>query len=88
LKHKLVQKSGGESYSFNDMAFKDNNNLKSYLTDHKSVANDLEMKLKRLMGTEASKEQAADDSSLSDLPEEIVTPVALSEEDMGAVIEA
>jgi recombination protein RecA len=88
LKHKLIQKTGGAYYRFNDMSFKGKNNLKSYLTENKSVANDLETKLRRLMGTEAPKEQEAEDSSPSDLPEEVVTPEASSEEDMGVVIEA
>ncbi|XP_066313120.1 DNA repair protein recA homolog 3, mitochondrial-like isoform X3 [Miscanthus floridulus] len=88
LKHKLIKKTGGAFYSFNDMAFNGKHNLKSYLDENKSVANDLEMELRRLMGTEAPKEQEAEDSSLSDLPEEIVTPEVSSEEDLGAVSEA
>ena len=87
LKHKLIKKTGGAYYSFNDMAFNGKHNLKSYLDENKSVANDLEMELRRLMGTEAPKEQEAEDSSASDLPEEIVTPEISSEEDLGAVIE-
>jgi recombination protein RecA len=87
LKHKLIRKSGGSYYSFNGKAFNGKSNLKSYLTENKSVANDLEMELKRLMGTDASKEQEAGDSSQSDFPEESVTPEASSEEDLGAIIE-
>lgn len=87
LKHKLVKKTGGSYYSFNDMTFHGKDNLKSYLTENGSVAKDLEMKLRKLMETEAPKEES-ESSSPSDLSEEIVAPETLSEEDLGAVVEA
>ncbi|CAL4946102.1 unnamed protein product [Urochloa decumbens] len=87
LKRKLVQKAGA-MYTFNDMSFRGKENLKSYLTENEGVAKDLEMKLRKLMETEAPKEQEADGGSLSDLPEEVVAPETSSEEDLGAVGEA
>ena len=88
LKRKLVQKTGGAMYTFNDMSFRGKDNLKTYLTENECVAKDLEMKLRKLMETEAPKEQEAEDGSLSDLSEEIVAPETASEEDLAAVVEA
>jgi len=88
LKRKLVQKTGGAMYTFNDMSFRGKDNLKAYLTENECVAKDLEMKLRKLMETEAPKEQEAEDGSLSDLSEEIVAPETASEEDLAAVVEA
>ena len=88
LKRKLVQKTGGAYYTFNDMNFRGKDNLKAYLTENECVAKDLEMKLRKLMETEAPKEQEAEDGSLSDLSEEIVAPETASEEDLAAVVEA
>ena len=88
LKRKLVQKTGGAMYTFNDMSFRGKDNLKTYLTENECVAKDLEMKLRKLMETEAPKEQEAEDGSLSDFSEEIVAPETASEEDLAAVVEA
>lgn len=88
LKRKLIKKISGAYYSFNDITFHGKDNLKSYLTENESVAKDLEMQLKKLMETEAPKEQEAEGGSPSDLPEEIVTPETSSEEDLAAVVEA
>ena len=88
LKRKLVQKTGGAYYTFNDMNFRGKDNLKAYLTENECVAKDLEMKLRKLMETEAPKEQEAEDGSLSDLSEEIVAPETSSEEDQAAAVEA
>ena len=88
LKRKLVQKTGGAMYTFNDMSFRGKDNLKTYLTENECVAKDLEMKLRKLMETEAPKEQEAEDGSLSDLSEEIVAPETSSEEDQAAAVEA
>ena len=88
LKRKLVQKTGGAMYTFNDMSFRGKDNLKAYLTENECVAKDLEMKLRKLMETEAPKEQEAEDGSLSDFSEEIVAPETASEEDLAAVVEA
>ncbi|PUZ53452.1 hypothetical protein GQ55_5G053400 [Panicum hallii var. hallii] len=87
LKRKLVQKAGA-MYTYNDMSFRGKDNLKSYLTENECVAKDLEMKLRKLLETEAPKEQEAEDGSLSDFSEEIVAPETLSEEDLAAVVEA
>lgn len=87
LKRKLVQKAGAV-YTYNDMSFRGKDNLKSYLTENECVAKDLEMKLRKLLETEAPKEQEAEDGSLSDLSEEIVAPETSSEEDLAAVVEA
>ncbi|RLN05093.1 hypothetical protein C2845_PM13G16310 [Panicum miliaceum] len=87
LKRKLVQKAGA-MYTYNDLSFRGKDNLKSYLTENECIAKDLEMKLRKLLETEAPKEQEAEDGYLCDLSEEIVAPETLSEEDLAAVVEA
>uniref|UniRef100_A0ACD5X837 Uncharacterized protein n=1 Tax=Avena sativa TaxID=4498 RepID=A0ACD5X837_AVESA len=88
LKHKLIKKSGGSYYSFNEQQFHGKDNLKSFLTANESVAKELEMELRRLIETEAPKREEAEDDLLGDLGEEIVRPEASSEEDLAALIEA
>lgn len=88
LKHKLVKKTGGAYYSFNEKAFHGKDALKSFLTGNESIAKELEMELRRLIETEAPIKQEAEDDLLSDLPEETVRSDTSSEEDLAAVIEA
>ncbi|WVZ67774.1 hypothetical protein U9M48_016812 [Paspalum notatum var. saurae] len=88
LKHKLIQKTSSVSYTYNDMSFRGKDRVKAYLAENGSVAKDLEMKLRKLMETEAPEEAEEEGSSPSDLPEALVAPEAPSEEDLGAVIEA
>jgi recombination protein RecA len=87
LKRKLIKKTSGAYYNFNDITFHGKENLKSYLTENGSVAKDLEMQLKKSMETEAPKEEA-EGGSPTDLPEEIVAPETSSEEDLAAAVEA
>ncbi|TVU36143.1 hypothetical protein EJB05_18060 [Eragrostis curvula] len=87
LKHKLVQKAGGAYYGFNDLKFCGKEALKSYLANNESTAKELEMTLRQLMETEATKEEA-EDVSPNDLPEEILSPETSSEEEVAAVVEA
>ncbi|KAM0926067.1 hypothetical protein ACQ4PT_003895 [Festuca glaucescens] len=88
LKHKLIKKTGGAYYSFNEQHFHGKDNLKSFLTANETVSKELEAELRRLIEAEAPKKQEAEDDLLDDLPEEIVRPEASSEEDLAAVIEA
>lgn len=88
LKHKLIKKTGGAYYSFNEQQFQGKDNLKSFLTANESVAKELETELRRLIEAEPPKKQEAEDDLLDDLPEEIVRPETSSEEDLAALIEA
>lgn len=88
LKHKLIKKTGGAYYSFNEQQFQGKDNLKSFLTANESVAKELEAELRRLIEAEPPKKHEAEDDLLDDLPEEIVRPETSSEEDLAAVIEA
>ncbi|KAM0868504.1 hypothetical protein ACQ4PT_041280 [Festuca glaucescens] len=88
LKHKLIKKTGGAYYSFNEQQFHGKDNLKNFLTANETVAKELEAELRRLIEAEAPKKQEAEDDLLDDLPEEIVRPETSSEEDLAAVIEA
>jgi recombination protein RecA len=88
LKHKLVKKTGGSWYSFQEQQFHGKEHLKSFLTANESVAKELEAELRRLIEAEAPKKQEAEDDLLDDLPEEIARPETSSEEDLAAVIEA
>ncbi|KAL6613996.1 hypothetical protein ACP70R_036266 [Stipagrostis hirtigluma subsp. patula] len=88
LKHKLVKKTGGAMYYFNDVGFRGKEALKSYLTANESVAKELEMNLRKLMETEAPKEQEEEGDSPVDVPVEIVASETSSEEDLAAAIEA
>ncbi|KAL6840030.1 hypothetical protein ACP4OV_029840 [Aristida adscensionis] len=87
LKHKLVKKTGGAMYYFNDVGFRGKDALKSYLTENESIAKDLERTLRKLMETEAPLEEAEGDSPV-DLVEEIVASETSSEEELAAAIEA
>lgn len=86
LKHKLVKKGGGAMYIYKDTGYRGKDALKSYLTENESVAKELELTLRQLMESETPKEEA--ENSPNDLPEEIVTSEASSEEELGAVNEA
>lgn len=88
LKHKLIQKPNSIMLSYNDLSFRGRDRLKDYLAENESVAKDLEMKLRKVMETEAPNEVEEEGSSPSDLPEVTVSPEASSEEDLGAAIEA
>ena len=85
LKHKLIKKTGGSYYAYNDLNFHGKENFKSYLNENESAAKELEMTLRQLMETEAPKEESEDDST-KDLPEETVSPETLSEEELSAVM--
>ncbi|XP_051227350.1 DNA repair protein recA homolog 3, mitochondrial [Lolium perenne] len=88
LKHKLIKKTGGAYYSFNEQQFQGKDNLKYFLTANESVAKELEAELRRLIEAEPPKKHEAEDDLLDDFPEEIVRPETSSEEDLAAVIEA
>lgn len=88
LKHKLIQKPNSIMLSYNDLSFRGRDRLKDYLAENESVAKDLEMKLRKVMETEAPNEVEEEGRSPSDLPEVTVSPEASSEEDLGAAIEA
>jgi recombination protein RecA len=88
LKHKLIKKTGGAYYSFNEQQFQGKDNLKYFLTANESVAKELEAELRRLIEAEPPKKHEAEDDLLGDFPEEIVRPETSSEEDLAAVIEA
>ena len=88
LKHKLIKKTGGSYYSFNEQQFHGKDNLKAFLTSNESVAKELEAELRSLIETEAPKKPEAEDDLLGDLSEEIARPETSSEEDLAALIEA
>ena len=88
LKHKLIKKTGGSYYSFNEQQFHGKDNLKAFLTANESVAKELEAELRSLIETEAPKKPEAEDDLLGDLSEEVVRPETSSEEDLAALIEA
>ncbi|KAE8768331.1 DNA repair protein recA-like protein 3, mitochondrial [Hordeum vulgare] len=88
LKHKLVKKTGGAYYSFNEQQFHGKDAVKSFLTKNEGAAKELEMELRRLIQTEPPRKQEAEDDMLGDLPEETVRPETSEEEDLAAIIEA
>ncbi|XP_048565393.1 DNA repair protein recA homolog 3, mitochondrial [Triticum urartu] len=88
LKHRLVKKTGGAYYSFNEQQFHGKDAVKAFLTKNESAAKELEMELRRLIQTEPPRKPEAEDDLLDDSPEEIVRPETSSEEDMAAIIGA